>query len=86
MTIRWITLSTFRTTGPCIFSKYITLSTSIIIQHVHQLYYFVRALKNPLVNRTMLAETVLKRVKYSVGMKGNINIADSVHPTLKVNA
>ncbi len=86
MTIRWIALSTFRTTGRCMFSKYSILTNSIIIEQVHQLSYFVRALKNPLANRSMLPETILKRVKYSVGMKGNINIADSVHPTFKVNA
>lgn len=51
-----------------------------------KLSHLVKALKNPVANRGLLAETILKRVKYSVGMKGNINIADSVHPTLKKSA
>ncbi|CAB3995453.1 Acyl- dehydrogenase family member 9, mitochondrial [Paramuricea clavata] len=51
-----------------------------------KLSHLVKALKNPLANRGVLAETILKRVKYSVGMKGNINISDFVHPTLKKSA
>ena len=43
-----------------------------------------RALKSPLSNRGLLMDTLLKRAKYSVGIKNKINIEGAVHPRLKV--